>query len=428
MMRGDSKDLTIAIDARAELGSSGGVDEVLVGLLTGLSSLEDGCESYVYLGFEGSREWLQEFAGPRDRLLLTDAGKPKRRRGAAERAAQILAQNRVVQRLPGLKPTPPRSDGTLEGTGADVVHFTRQAAFLTGVPSIFLPHDLQHQYLPHFFSARELARRNLSYGAFCRQASVVSVMTASAREDVVDAYGVEPGRIGVIQWPPAHGSRGRLSARCLDEVTGRLSLPRKFAFFPAQTLPHKNHLALLEALALLSRRGLEIPVVFCGRETEHAEVLRERAKTLHVAHQLRWLGHVDDESIEALYRRATCIVFPSRFEGWGMPVVEALEFGVPLICSRLRHYPELLGDAALFFHPDRPADLAHALELVWTDSSLARELVRRGLSRRLDRDWSDVARDFRAQYRLVGGSSLTGDDEERLERQGIDVAGVRRGE
>lgn len=411
-----ARHLTVAIDARARLGESGGVDQVLVGLLSGISQLDDnGDESYVLLGYPESSEWLEEFVGPCCRIEPVSG-----------RAARLISKSRRALRIPARRRLAPTSDGTVERLGADVIHFPRQRAFVTSVPSIYLPHDLQHRHHPEFFSARDIDQRERLYSTFCRQAALVTVMTQAARADVAEAYGIDPDRIAVVSWPPAFLAKPRLASKDVERLRAMLSLPPRFVFFPAQTWPHKNHATLFKAVAMLREQGVEVPLVLSGRETSATPKLRQLAVQLKIDHQIRWLGFVEEGEVEAAYRSATCVVYPSKFEGWGMPVLEALYFRVPLICSDIDHLPELVGDAALVVDPDDPRALADAIRSIWCDEEVARRLASRAATRSWDRDWVDVARDFRAQYRYVADANLLAADLERLRRQGLPLRHLSR--
>lgn len=420
MTEQNDRHLTVAVDARATLGEGGGVDQVLVGLLSGISQLDDGDESYIFLSYPESAGWLEEFVGPRRQIEVVTERSPSVRPAMVRPAIRLISKSRQALSIPGLRPPPPPlSDGTVERVGAEVIHFPRQRAFVTRVPSIYLPHDLQHRHHPEFFSARDLDQRECWYATFCRQAALVTVMTQATRRDVADAYGISPDRIAIVAWPPAFAATPRLTRIEVERLRATMSLPPRFAFFPAQTWPHKNHATLFRAIAMLREEGIEVPLVLTGRETSEAQLLRRLAVSLRVDRQIRWLGFVEGSEVEAAYRSATCVVYPSKFEGWGMPVLEALYFRVPLVCSRIGHIPELVGDAALLVDPDDPCALAGAIRSIWCDDRLANRLASRAATRTWTQDWTDVARDFRAQYRYVAGADLHADDLERLRRQGL---------
>ncbi|MGO9179951.1 MAG: glycosyltransferase family 4 protein [Candidatus Limnocylindrales bacterium] len=405
--------LRVAIDARVPDGLWGGVQQVVLGLATGLGEITDGDE-FLFLVYEGESAWLQKYMTGNCGLVEVRRrfGKTRRRR-AFERvtsAAPSLAKlaQRGAPALGRLAAPIPSSDGTLEALRVDLVHFTTQQAFLTGTPSIYQPHDLQHVHLPGYFSPLQLRYRDTAYRAFCNQARYVSVMTDWGRRDLCDAFGVDRQRVAVIPWAPVTGfGQDRDTGGEPREV---FALPERFLVYPAQTWPHKNHLGLLEALAQLRDRGLTVPLVCTGVQNEHFPAIRRRLRELHLEGQVQFLGYVTEAEMARLYRTGMALVFPSRFEGWGLPVVEAFAHGLPVIASNATVLPEVAGEAAIFFDPDDIPGMAQAIAKVWVDDRLRADLVARGRERVSALSWGKTARTFRALYRKVAGQTVSEED------------------
>src|SRR5262249_10089781 len=133
--------------------------------------------------------------------------------------------------------------------------------------------------------------------------------------------------------------------------------PREpFLLYPARPWPHKNHTRLYEAFALLRRDRPELRLVLTGGSHGNA-----------VPHGVEGVGDVSLHQLVSLYRRASALVFPSLYEGFGLPPLEAMACGCPVACSVAASLPEVCGDAARFFKPDDPADIAAAVEDVLAD-------------------------------------------------------------
>ncbi len=302
----------------------------------------------------------------------------------------------------------------VERAGADVVHFPNQAAFVTRVASIYHPWDLQHLHFPQFFSREAQAERRVRYSAFCAQARIVCVASGWAKEDVVARLSVPADRVCVVA-PGAGLPDLPASGFPVRDDADHLGLPQQYAYYPAETYPHKNHLALLEAVAMLrDRHMLVIPVVFSGRLTPHASAIRKRIAELGLETQVILLGLVEDQYVHALYERCLCMVFPSLFEGWGMPVMEAMSAGVPVACANVTCLPAQVGEAALLFNPSDPEDIAQALGRLWTDEGLRARLAGLGRARSLDFTWERTAQLFRAHYRRIAGRHMTDEDRDLL--------------
>lgn len=410
----EQRSLRVCLDARLVTGAAGGAEQTVLGLAHGLSQLTDGEEEYLFLAHTNGAEWLRPHLGGRCRLLLGPAIPRSARAKQVLKTALPFSQNLwwlYRSFVPAEKPELPRSDGTIERARIDLAHFTLQSCDITKVPCLFQVHDLQHVHFPEFFSPQAHLRREVLYRASCSQARLVSVMTRWGKEDLARQYGVPRDKIVVIPWAPALDAYVTPSPADLAEVRRKFELPERFLFYPAQTWPHKNHRNLLEALAILrERNGLDIPVIFSGTLNSHYPQIRRRARELGLTAQIRFLGFVTPIELQALYTIGWAFVFPSKFEGFGMPVLEAFAAGLPVVCSSVTCLPELAGDAALLFDPDRPEDIATAIGRVWQDEALRQVLVERGRSRVKEFSWVRTARIFRAHYRRLGGRELTAED------------------
>lgn len=399
----------VCIEARVTPEENGGVAQVVLGLAAGLGALRDGDEEYLFLGDDRTAAWLEGHLGPNGRIVLP----PGRVRSYVQRA--IRDPLHAWQGLPPLTallgPQVAASDGFVEGTGAGIVHFPYQFGFKTRIPTIYHPHDLQHVHLPEYFSAAERRTRERFYGTLCRQAEMVAVASSWVKRDVETHFRLRPEKVRVVPLAPANLAYPVPTGPELDEARRRLVLPASFVFYPARTWPHKNHLGAVEAVAhLRTSRGLEVPLVFSGGQSEHAATVIGRARALGVEHLVRFVGHVTPLDLQCLYRLARAVVVPSRFEAASFPVWEAHLAGVPVACSNVTSLPRQAGEAALLFDPDRPEEMAVAVERLWVDPTLRAELVRRGHASVARFTWERTARVFRAHYRRLAGWPLTEED------------------
>jgi glycosyltransferase involved in cell wall biosynthesis len=389
--------LKIGIDARLFSGKSGGIEQVAIGLVNALSNLRDGDEEYVVLAYPASHEWIRPYVSGPCRMLITTAVLPP----------------------PEGKPvsaTLSHSDGTIEREGIEVMHFIIQRAFFTKVPSIYHPHDLQHLHLPQFFSQDERIKRDTMLRTFCEQAKLVSVTSSWVKRDLAAQYGLPANKVAVV---PLTGSLGAYpTPGDADLLTTRekFALPAHgFVFYPAQTWPHKNHLFLIEALASLRRAsGLTIPLVCSGHQTEHFDTLRRRIDKLGLHDQVQFLGFVSPLELQSLYRLCRCVCIPTLFEAASGPLNEAFMAGAAAACSNVTSLPEQAGDAAIVFDPRNPANIAAAIERLWTDQQLRHNLSQQGKARVARFTWQRAARHFRALYRQIGGRRLTSEDQDIL--------------
>jgi glycosyltransferase involved in cell wall biosynthesis len=395
----------VCIDARLAGGRFGGVEQVVIGIAAGLSKLDDGEEEFLFLADPEHDDWLRPHLSGRCRLLHPHRSRPRRLATAAARA--------VAERLPFVGPrfAVRRSDGTIEAAGADVVHFPIQDALVTEIPSMYQPHDLLHLHMPELFSRWQRSRREAIYRAHCARAESVIAMTSWGKRDLMDRYGLPEEKVEVVPWGSVLWEYPAAAQPDLDRIKAELSLPGDFLLYPAQTWPHKNHERLLEALALIApREDLEISLVCPGRQNRHFRRIRERVRQLGLEEITRFPGFVSPLELRALYELARALVFPSLFEGWGLPICEAFSAGLPVASSTATSLPDLVGEAGLLFDPNDPEAIADSIVRLWTEQELRETLAARGRERAERFSFDRTARLFRAHYRRVGRRTLSEED------------------
>jgi glycosyltransferase involved in cell wall biosynthesis len=258
---------------------------------------------------------------------------------------------------------------------ADVVHYP----FTIRVPSVEAPtvvtlHDLQHLDLPQLFSHAERAFRRFYYHRSARAAARVVVPSAFVRARAVDGLGIDPERIRVIP----HGiDHSRFSPG--DEEREPVLL------YPARPWAHKNHSRLYEAFAQLQRERPELRLVLTGG-----------GHTGTVPDGVEVRGHVSLAELVSLYRRASALVFPSRYEGFGQPVLEAMACGCPVACSDIPALAEIAGDAVRTFAAEDAQAIAAAVRDVLENPAHYRE---RGLEQAASFTWERAAAQYEDVYR-----------------------------
>lgn len=402
----DTKLLRVCIDARLVPGKAGGVEQALLGLAYGLSQLEEGEEEYLFWAYSDHTEWLMPYMkgsckvvsnspAPRPRHLPSFALPLKRNiRHVWEYVSPIFYRTVHI----------PVSDGFAEQLGADLVHFPTPAGFLTKLPFIYQPWDLQHRHLPQFFTPAQRHLRDTSYKALCDAATYVVTATTWSRQDIIQQYGLSKQKVRLVAGAAQPTVGEEPVATQLQEVRERYSLPVNFLFYPAQTWAHKNHINLLHALKLLrEREQIIIPLVCSGRQNEYYPEIAKVVNQLHLSQQVKFIGYASSSDIRCLYRLCRGLIFPSYFEGFGIPVLEAFATQTPVACSNVTCLPELAGNAALLFDPHNPVEIADAIKKLWIDPLVCQELVVLGENRIKHLSWLQIARTFRAYYRIIVG-------------------------
>jgi glycosyltransferase involved in cell wall biosynthesis len=293
------------------------------------------------------------------------------------------------------------------------MHFTFQTAFITSIPSVYHPHDLQHLHHPEFFTRAQWRARELEYRAFCSQARMVPVTSRWNRNDLRKHYSLPEDKVVVIPLAPALGAYGPPTQEDMRRTRARFALPERYVFYPAQTWPHKNHLRLVDAVAHLRDTGCaNLTLVCSGTRNEFYPEIERRIRAHRLEESVIFTDFVEPAELNALYRLCHCVAVPTLFEaagGFG-PIAEAFLAGRPVACSSVTSLPDEVGDAALVFDPLDVADIARSIARLWTEDALCQELVRRGRARVARYDWVRTARIFRAHYRRIAGWPLAAED------------------
>jgi glycosyltransferase involved in cell wall biosynthesis len=267
-------------------------------------------------------------------------------------------------------------------------------------------HDCIHlmfpQYLPYRF-AKTYARAML-YSA-TRRADRILTVSESSKRDILRFFSVKPEKISVIYNAIDEHFRVSPTDEAVERVRGRYQLQDPFVLYVGNVKPHKNVERLIDAFALLRRRGVDgLKLVIIGDEISKFQTLR-RAVHRHKLHKhVRFLGFVPDDTLSVLYRLAGVFVFPSLYEGFGLPPLEAMACGAPVITSNVSSLPEVVGDAALLVDPYSSEAIADAIWKVLSDSSLSARLRAKGLARAQDFSWERSVAKTLEIYREVAGT------------------------
>lgn len=272
---------------------------------------------------------------------------------------------------------------TLEAAGCDLWICPNHDRFVfrAPVPTLGTVHDLMHRYetrFPEVLENGEYEAREFHFGETSRWARGVLVDSEIGKAQLIESYDVPPEKVFVLPFiPPSYvytsdSSRDR-------EVIDRYQLARKFFFYPAQFYRHKNHVALIDAIARLKSSHEDVRLILVGTKERNgfADVLAQ-VKRLGLEENVRFLGYVPDEDMPALYRAARALVMPTYFGPTNIPQLEAFALGCPVATSRIYGIPAQVGDAALLFDPSSVDEILSCLRRLWEDDALCESLAEKG--------------------------------------------------
>ena len=290
----------------------------------------------------------------------------------------------------------------LRGLGIDVLHSPHHTTPLLpcACRRVVTIHDLTFLLLPE----RYPPTRRLYFQAMtrlsARVADAIIVPSEAVRGDVMRLLRPPAERVFVI--PEAAGAAFHpQDAVAIEAVRRRYGLERPFLLSVGSLEPGKNRERLLQALARLRARGLKHSLVVAGQQAWRHEGEAPLARRLGLADSVRFLGHVPQADLPALYGAADLFVFPSLYEGFGLPALEAMACGTPVVASNVSAVPEVVGDAALQVSPLDVEALAGAMERLLRDDRLRADLRERGLERARQFSWEKAARQTVEVYHRV---------------------------
>jgi glycosyltransferase involved in cell wall biosynthesis len=290
----------------------------------------------------------------------------------------------------------------LRDMGADLLFcpFTAPNYFEQGIPAVCTIYDLQYKTYPEFFTGEDdVAHRDRMFSAACRRATALAAISNYSRDAAVTHGNLDPARIRTIYLRMAH--RISLGVEHDQRVLSGLGLtPRQYLFYPANFWKHKNHEMLLTAFGMACRGGLpaDVKLVCTGAPGARQERLMSAARTMNLGNRVLFPGYLPNAEVAALMGNCSGVVFPSLYEGFGLPVIEAMAAGVPVACSNVTSLPEVAADAAILFDPRIPTQIAQAMVTLLEDKAIRIRLIQAGQQRA--QEFSDTDRMAREYWEL----------------------------
>ena len=270
--------------------------------------------------------------------------------------------------------------------------------------SVVTIHDCIHLMFPQYLPNRAAlwyARTSISLAA--RRATRVMTVSESSKRDILRYVDTQPEKIDVIY--NAYDERFAIEPAEEDvaRVRERYQLHDPFVLYAGNVKPHKNLERLIDAFHLVRKQGLDnLKLVLIGDEISKYTALRRAVHQYQLRKHVRFLGYLPEVTLAVMYRLAGVFVFPSLYEGFGLPPLEAMASGTPVVTSNVSSLPEVAGDAAVLVDPYDPQAIADGIYRVLTDEPLRRSLILKGIARAGQFSWEQSVRRIRAIYGEVG--------------------------
>jgi glycosyltransferase involved in cell wall biosynthesis len=285
----------------------------------------------------------------------------------------------------------------------DLIHVQYTAPLLARTPIVVTVHDVSFIEHPEYFTAIRRSQLRLTVGQTVKRAARILTVSEFSRDAILRAYNIAPAKIRVI--PNAANPEFRVIGRerAQKAVSERLHFDNPFIFSVGDLQPRKNQIGLIAAFSKLIAEcpHLKHHLVLTGKETWFTPKVIEAARSCGFASRIHFTGFVSDPDLLELYNACDCFVFPSFYEGFGLPILEAMACGRAVACSNTSSMPEVADGAGLLFDPHQTGEITRALKDILLDSELRGRLERLGMQRAAGFTWKKSARATLDVYKEV---------------------------
>jgi glycosyltransferase involved in cell wall biosynthesis len=277
---------------------------------------------------------------------------------------------------------------------------------LVPCPSVVTVHDVIHLLFPQYLPSRFASRyARIMIGSAVKRARLVMTVSRASKKDLLGFFDVDESKILVIPNGIDPAMTRELTREEIERVRSRFQLTGRNALFVGNIKPHKNVERLIAAFALLRQDPAfsDVTLIVVGDDISKYPALRRKVEEHGLRTHVRFFGFVPEMTLVALYRVADLFVFPSLYEGFGFPPLEAMANGTPVITSRISSLPEVVGDAALTVDPYNTEEIARAMRTLFGDADLRARLSSSGRERARSFSWEKAVAQIHAAYMRVLG-------------------------
>ncbi|HEX8965793.1 MAG TPA: glycosyltransferase family 1 protein [Patescibacteria group bacterium] len=269
---------------------------------------------------------------------------------------------------------------------------THYAPRFSPVPTAIAIMDVSYMRFPELFAQKDLYQLQnwTSYSA--KQASKIFTISTSSKNDIIKYYPVKSENV-VVTYPGIKLEIENMKdIPSIDYLQKTYLIPKKYILFVGTIQPRKNIARLIEAYAQIANKNKDVDLVIVGKKGWLYEPILETPEKLGIAQRVHILNFVSDSDLAGFYANALCFVLPSLYEGFGLPVLEAMKYGCPVITSNVSSLPEAGGDACLYVDPNNTNDIALKMEKLITDSTLRKSLITKGKEHIKKFSWENSAK------------------------------------
>lgn len=281
-----------------------------------------------------------------------------------------------------------------------LLHMTYMAPPILSCPLVLSVHDVSYRLFPQYFSPRVRFLLALLVGPSVRHAARVIAISENTRRDIIRFYRADPERVVVTPLAASPDFKPQPPEE-IARVRQTYTLPTDYILAVGNKQPRKNLHRLIRAFAALAPDYPDLTLAIAGQSGWQGTHIETEVTTLGLTNRVRFTGYVPESDLPALYSGATIFCYPSLYEGFGLPPLEAMSCGTPTITSNTSSLPEVVANAALTINPTSTTDLSNALRAFLQDPAKREEYTQRGIERAVHFSWEHTARLTRDAYDAV---------------------------
>lgn len=263
------------------------------------------------------------------------------------------------------------------------------------VPSVISILDVSYLHFPSLFKRKDLYQLKIWGKYSIKKAKKIITISESSKNDIIKAYGVSEDKVEVI-YPGIKQDLGlRIKELKMEELKKKFGIEGNYILFVGTLQPRKNIVRLIEAFAKIKKQeteSKELNLVIVGKKGWKYEEILAAPEKFGVKESVKFLENVTNEDLPSFYKNALCFCLPSLYEGFGLPVLEAMKFGCPVVTSNVSSLPEAGGDAALYCNPEDVEDIATNLKLITENLKLREGMIKKGYEQVKKFSWEKTAR------------------------------------
>ncbi len=272
----------------------------------------------------------------------------------------------------------------------------------TGIKTVVTIHDLVFKYYPQYYPVFDRLVYDSKFKYACQHADLVVAISESTKNDIVNFYGIAPEKIQVIYQSCDERFQQEKSKKLIEQTLKKYHLPSEFLLNVGSVNERKNLLGIVQAIQLLPA-DLQLPLVVVGEGQTYKNKVLQYLREQRIEKQVQFV-QVDNEDLPALYQQARLFIYPSLYEGFGIPILEALCSGTPVLSSNLSSLPEAAGPDAMLVDPRSPDSIAAGISKTLTDEALRKKMTSAGYAHAQKFNGESLSRQMMDAYAgLLGG-------------------------